>query len=134
MKLQDSSLQVYEKTVSHILFPAFCLHFLRFITITSSKEALKVCEHNFFQRKVVLLVVICLFNHDSWRQIFSCCIWDLTFFWVQFLSNKLESFVSCNIKLLFCVLICTFLKNLIILHHGGVIFFSGICIKFTLQQ
>ena len=34
------------------------------ITITSSEEGLKVCEYNFFQRKVVLLVIY-LFNHDS---------------------------------------------------------------------
>ena len=38
------------------------------ITITSSEEALKVCEHNFFQRKVVLLVIY-LFNHSSFKSI-----------------------------------------------------------------
>ena len=59
--LQNSSggcfckLQINKKNFSHILRHAFCLRFLRihlfseYITITSSKEALKVCEHNFFQ-------------------------------------------------------------------------------------
>ena len=59
------------KTLSHIL-SVFYLHFLRIhhfyfshqFTITSSEEGLKVCEYNFFQRKVVLLVIY-LFNHDS---------------------------------------------------------------------
>ena len=48
-------------------------------------------------------------------QLCSCWIWPLTFSWVQFLSNTLQFFVSCNIKItktfffLPCVLICTFL-------------------------
>ena len=65
MKLRDASLQVYEKELLHISsFMYFAFIFSECITITSSKEALKVCEHNFFQRKVVLLVIY-LFNHDS---------------------------------------------------------------------
>ena len=57
-------------------------------------------------------------------QLSSCWILRLTFSWVQFLSNKLELFVSCNIKVtrtfffLHFALICTFYKNLIVLHHG----------------
>ena len=48
-------------------------------------------------------------------QLSSCWIWHLTFSWVQFLSNKLQFFVSCNIIItrtsffLLFVLICTFL-------------------------
>ena len=42
----------------------FAFIFSEDITITSSEEALKVCDHNFFQRKAVLLVIY-LFNHDS---------------------------------------------------------------------
>ena len=42
----------------------FVFIFSECITITSSEEALKVCEQKFFQRKVVLLVIY-LFNHDS---------------------------------------------------------------------
>ena len=55
-----------KKTLSHILFHVYCFHFVisSFITITSSEKALKMCEHNFFQRKIVLLVIY-LFNHDS---------------------------------------------------------------------
>ena len=34
------------------------------VTITSSEEGFKVCEYNFFHRKVVLLVIY-LLNHDS---------------------------------------------------------------------
>ena len=61
MKLPDASLQVYEKTsFTHTLS---CI-FSGCITIASSEEVVKVCEHNFFQRKVVLLVIY-LFNHDS---------------------------------------------------------------------
>ena len=41
MKLQDASLQVYKKTLSHILFHVFLI-FSECITITSSEEALKL--------------------------------------------------------------------------------------------
>ena len=42
----------------------FSFIFSEYITITSSEEALKVCQHNFFQRNIVLLL-ICLFHDDS---------------------------------------------------------------------
>ena len=45
-------------------FMYFAFSFSECITITSSEEALKVCEHGFFQRKVVFLVIY-LFNRDS---------------------------------------------------------------------
>ena len=68
MKLRDTNLQVNEKkTHSDILFMYFALIFSEYITITSSEEALKMCEHNFFQeikRKVVSLVIYPL-NYDS---------------------------------------------------------------------
>ena len=38
-------------------FMYFTFIFSGCITITSSEEGLKVCEYNFFQRKVVLLVI-----------------------------------------------------------------------------
>ena len=41
MQLQDASLQVYKKTLSHILFHMFLI-FSECITITSSEEALKL--------------------------------------------------------------------------------------------
>ena len=65
MTLQDANLQLYEKnSFTHPLsciFPSFSQN------ASASKEGFKVCEYNFFQRKVVLLVllVIYLFNHDS---------------------------------------------------------------------
>ena len=51
MKLRDANLQVHEKTLLHILLHViyFAFIFKEHITITSSKEALKVCEQNFFQ-------------------------------------------------------------------------------------
>ena len=50
----------------------FAYIFLERITITSSKEVLKVREHNFFheyKQKVVLLVIY-LFNYDSSKSTF----------------------------------------------------------------
>ena len=99
-------------------FIYFAFIFSECIWIISSEEALKVREHNFFHPKVVLLVIYCSITiHLS--QLSSCWIWHLTFSCVQFLSNKLESFVSFNIKL-FCSVFDMFFfyKNLIILHHG----------------
>ena len=38
----------------------FAFIFSQYITITSSEERLKACEHNFFERKVVSLVIYLL--------------------------------------------------------------------------
>ena len=49
MKLRDANLQLYEKKLFHassLLYFAFI--FSEYIMITSSEEALKVWEHNFF--------------------------------------------------------------------------------------
>ena len=71
--------------------PLPCI-FSECISITSSEEALKVCEHNFFQRKVVLLIIY-LFNHDSFKPtIFTIFLLNMSF-------EVLLSAVSCNIKL-----------------------------------
>ena len=65
MKLRDASLQVYEKkALLHVLFMYFAFIFSEYITITSFEEGSKEWQYNFFQRKVVLLVIF-LFNHDS---------------------------------------------------------------------
>ena len=57
MKLQDASLQFYEKKLFHTSsFKYFNFIFSKCITITSSEVAVKVCEHNSFQWKVVLLI------------------------------------------------------------------------------
>ena len=58
MKLRDASQQFYEKNSTSSFI------FSEFISIFSSEEVLKVCEHNFILRKVVLLVIY-LFNPDS---------------------------------------------------------------------
>ena len=73
-------------------FIYFTFIFSGCITITSSEEGLKVCEYNFFQRKVVLLVIY-LFNHDSFKPtIFTIFLLNMSF-------EVLLSAVSCNIKL-----------------------------------
>ena len=70
------------------------------ITITSSKEGLKACEENFFQQKVVLLVIY-LFSHDSSKStIFLLNMaFDVLLSAVFVKYSKLESFVSCDVKL-----------------------------------
>ena len=79
-------------------FMYFAFIFSECITVTSSEEDLKVCEYNFFQRKVILLVIY-LFSRDSSK---STIFMNMAFY--VFLSavfvkySKLESFVSCNIK------------------------------------
>ena len=73
MKLRDANLQVYDKkTLSHILFHVVAFIFSEYITITSSEEALTLCEH-------------CNLPVQS------RLIWYLTFSWVQFSSCKLDS-------------------------------------------
>ena len=101
MKLRDASLQVYEKELLHISsFMYFAFIFSECITITSSEEALKVYAHNFFQWKVVLLVIY-LFNHDSSKStIFMPNVaFDVLLSAVFVKYGKLEYFVSSNIKL-----------------------------------
>ena len=66
-RCQPASLQ--EKIFHTSSFMYFAFIFSECITITSSEDSLKVCEHNFFQRKVVLLV-ICLVSHDSSKSTF----------------------------------------------------------------
>ena len=118
------------------------LSFSEYITITSSEEALKMCQHNFFQeiKWTVVLLAIYLFNYDSSES--TLFIWHLTFSWVQLLSNKWEFFVSCNTSRLqehpsFCSVFwdVLFYKNVIVLHHGewNIIFYFNICIIFTLS-
>ena len=81
-------------------FMYFAFIFSECITNTSSKGGLKVCECNFFRRKVILLVIY-LFNYDSPKSI----IFMLNMAFDDLLSasfvkcSKLVSFFSCNIKL-----------------------------------
>ena len=50
----------------------FLFIFSKCITITSSEEDFKVCEHSFFQGNIsgVVLLVIYLFNYDSSKATF----------------------------------------------------------------
>ena len=99
------------KTLSHILSFILPSFFSECIMITSPEDSLKVYECNFFQRKVVLLVIY-LFNHDSSKStIFMLnMVFDVLLIVVFVKYSKLEFFVSSNIKLfaLFSF-ICTFL-------------------------
>ena len=105
-------------------FMYFTFIFSGCITITSSEEGLKVCEYNFFQRKVVLLVIY-LFNHDSSKStIFMLNMaFDVLLSAVFVKYSKLESFVSCNIKLFALCFDMYFFIKLIFLHHGDNIFY-----------
>ena len=94
------------KPLSHILM-YFTFIFSECITITSSEEGLKVCECNFFQRKVV-------FNHDSSKSaIFTLNMaFDILMGAVFVKCSKLESFVFCNIKLFaLCFYMYVFIKS-----------------------
>ena len=86
----------------------------------------------FFQRKVVLLAIY-LFNHDS----FKSTIFMLNTSFDVLLSAvfvKLESFVSCNIKLLALWFdIYFFLLKLNYSPSWWYNFYFDICIKFTLS-
>ena len=67
MKFRDASLQVYEKKLFHtssFMYSAFI--FSECIMITSSKETLKVCEHNFFQEIKAESSVICNLPVQLW--------------------------------------------------------------------
>ena len=61
MKLRDASLKIFFHNSSLIYFTFI---FSGCITITSSEDVLKVCLYNFFQRKVLLLIIY-LFKRDS---------------------------------------------------------------------
>ena len=80
-------------------FMCFTFIFSGCITITSSEEGLKVCEYNFFHRKIVLLVIYLFNDHSSKSTIFMLNIaFDVLLSAVFVKYSKLESFVSCNIK------------------------------------
>ena len=120
-RCQPASLQ--KKLFHTSSFMYFAFIFSKCITITSSGEGLNVCEYNFFQRKVVLLVLY-LFNHDSFkRTIFTIFLLNMSF-------EVLLSAVSCNIKL-FALRFGRYF-----FHYSPpwlIIFYFDIYIKFTLS-
>ena len=108
-----------KKILSHILFHVFSQNASR---LFRSKSLWKCASTISF---TILTIHLSLLS--------SCWLWHLMFSWVQFLSNKLESFVSCNIELLLCILICTFfIKTYLFSIMVIIIFCYDICIKFTL--
>ena len=127
------------KTLKRILLHVICLHFVRahhdYFCPKSLWKCASTISFSKCKRKVVLIVVV----YDSSSQLSSCGIWNLHF---SYLSNKLEFFVSCNVKIAWtslylpCVLINVLsYQNLIVLRHGGnnFLFYFDICIKFTLS-
>ena len=82
-----------KKTLLHIFFHVFYLHFLRMYHDYFCRRGLKVCKCNLFQRKVVLLVIY-LFTIFMLNMAFDVL---LNAVFVKY--SELESFVSCNIKL-----------------------------------
>ena len=123
MKLRDTSLQVYEENSFTYPFMYFTFIFSECITITSPEESLKVCECNFFQRKVVLLVIY-LFNHDSSKStIFMLNIaFDVLLSAVFVKYNPLESFVSCKLFAL-CFHMYFFIKSFFMINLNVIITF-----------
>ena len=113
-RYQSASLRIKLFHTSSFMYFAFI--FSECITNASSKEGLKVCECNFFQRKVVLLEFY-LFNHDASKS----TIFMLSMAFEVLLSAvfvKLGSFVSCDIKLFaLCFHMYFFYLKLIILFY-----------------
>ena len=110
------------------LLHVFCFIFSERITITSSKEALKVLRK--YKQKKVLLVIY-LFNYDSrksTKSTYGIYVWHLRLSWVRHFSNKFLQF-SFRSACMFC---CVFFihRNLIaVLCHDNCCSLSW---KFTL--
>ena len=102
VRCQPASLQKLFHTSSLMYFTFI---FSKRITITFSKEALKVCGYTFFQEiqvkiSVTCKIVIYLFNYDSSKSTFFML--NMAFDINSFCQvNKLEFFVSCNTKNIF---------------------------------
>ena len=120
MKLRDANLQVNEENSfthpSSCILPSFSQNTSWLLLPKRLWKCASTISFRKYKRKVVFFVIY-LFNSIHLSQLSSCWVWHLTFSWVQFLSNKLEFFVSCNIKItrtsffLLCVLICAFLEK-----------------------
>ena len=88
-----------KKTLSHIFLHSFYLPFLRIHHDHFFRRGFERVRAQFLSGNVngkyCYLYFTCLITIHS-SQLSSCWIWQLTFSWVQFLSNKLEFFVTCN--------------------------------------
>ena len=115
-----------KKTLLHIFFHVFYLHFLRMYHDYFCRRGLKVCKCNLFQRKVVLLVIY-LFTIFMLNMAF-----DVLLNTVFVKYSELESFVSCNIKLFaLCFDMYFFIKFSIMVNK---ILFFDIWMKFTVSK
>ena len=111
-----------KKTLSHILFHVFCIHFLRIHHDYFVQRGFESVRVQFLSAKVVFLVIY-LFSHDSSKStIFMLNVaFDVLLSAGFVKSSKSKSFVSCNIKLF-------------ALCFDMYFFYVDICIKFTLSK
>ena len=115
MKLRDANFQVCENNSfaypPSCILPSFSKNASRLLP---PKRLWKCASKIYFGRykQRVVLLVIYLFNYDSLRQLASFWMWHLRFFWVRFLSNKLEFIAIQRLQkhffLSLCLLVYTF--------------------------
>ena len=104
MKLRHANLQFYGKNSLIHPIHVFFFIFSDFVTITFSEEALEICEHTFFQKKLAKSSVTCkiliyLLNNDSSKSDFFMMNLAYDVVLSSFCqTNKPEFFVSCNTK------------------------------------
>ena len=89
-RCQHVSLQ--KKGLLHILHHVSWLYFLIIYLQKRLWKCASTISSRKYNRQVALLVICSIMIPLS--QLSSCWIWHLTFSWAQFLSNKLEFFVS----------------------------------------
>ena len=121
-----STWKLTRKTHSCVKHPCILPIFSEYITITSSEESLKVCQHNLSG-----LLVIYLLNYDSSESTFFMLNMqlDVLFSRVSFQINGTHSFLAryrmqehSSFYSMFWYV--HFYKNLIVLHHGNNNFLS----------
>ena len=121
-----------KKALSHIIVHVFSLHFLRIHHDYLFKRVFESLQAQFLSGNISGLLAIYLFNCNSSKSTFSMLKTQLDVFLSTVFINKLKfiCFLQCKITrtsfflLMLCVLICTFYKNLIVLHHGDIILYS----------
>ena len=101
MKLEMPACKFAKKTLSHILFHVFYLHLLRMYHDYFFQKGFESVRVEFLSAESIVLLVIYLFNHDSSKStIFMLNMaFDVLLSAVFVKYSKLESFVSCNVKL-----------------------------------
>ena len=101
--LQCANMQVYEKPLSYILLRVFWLHFLKTHHDYFFRRGFESMRAQFLSGNISEKECYLVIYQDSIKihlsQLSSCWIWHLSLSWVQFSSNKLEFFNSCNTKI-----------------------------------